>query len=52
MEKTDTIICLKKKKQTKRISKKYQKKYQKNYREAEKIIRYTDEINNKLFCRL
>ena len=32
--------------------KEYQKEYQKNYREAKKIIRYTDEINNKLFCRL
>ena len=28
------------------------KEYQKNYREAKKIIRYTDKINNELFCRL
>ena len=32
--------------------KEYQKEYKKNYREAKKIFRYTDKINNKLFCRL
>ena len=28
--------------------KEYQKEYQKNYREAKKIIRYTNKINNEL----
>ena len=28
------------------------KEYQKNYREAKKIIRYTNKINNELICRL
>ena len=32
--------------------KEYQKEYQKNYREAKKIIRYTNKINNELICRL
>ena len=28
------------------------KEYQKNYREAKKIIRYTNKINNELICGL
>ena len=29
-----------------------QKEYKKNYGEAKKIIVYTNNINNELFCRL
>ena len=32
--------------------KEYQKEYQKIYREAKNIIRYTNEINNEIICRL
>ena len=45
MEKTDIIICLKKKKQK-------LKEYQKNYHEAKKIVVYSNKINNELVCRL
>ena len=41
-----------KKQKLKEYQKEDKKEYQKNYREAKEIIRYTNKINNELFCKL